>query len=103
MLFQRPFKFPNRTGFGVNRCHRNAHFQCHPATVITRCSGYILIKGLGFLSLTRLPMKVGVAKGKEEVELDPFRQKEEITSLVTGKQKVIISAQLVSGDSSVVF
>ena len=48
-------------------------------------------------------MKVGVAKGKEEVELDPFRQKEEITSFFTGKQKVVISAQIISGDSSVVF
>ena len=44
MLFQRPVLIPNPVGFGVNRCQRNAHLHCcHPPTIVSCSSGFIVI------------------------------------------------------------
>ena len=54
-------------GMTLNRCQWNSHLHCcHPSTTIICRSGYILIKRQGYLSLTRLPMKIGDASGNED-------------------------------------
>ena len=54
-------------GDDINCYQWNFHLHCsHPVTTIICHSGSILIKRQGYLSITRLPMKISVASGNEE-------------------------------------
>ena len=66
LSFQLPFVFSNPTRFKVNCCQLNSHLHCrHPTTTIICHSRFILIEAQEYLSLTRLPLKMGVASGNE--------------------------------------
>ena len=70
-LVQRPIVLQGLFVLIFDHCHENSRLRCcrPPTTIICR-SGPILIKGLECLSLTRMPMKIGVASGnKDKFEL----------------------------------
>ena len=54
-------------GLTLSSRHWNSHLHCcYPQTTIICCSESMLFKGQGYLSLTRLPVKIGVASGNED-------------------------------------
>ena len=67
MLFQWLFVFLNLLGFDVNSCQWNFNLHCcHPVTTFICHSGYILIKGHRYMTLTRLPLKISPESGSDD-------------------------------------